>query len=95
MIVKNVNPTKLLDELLAQNIVVISLTHDRQAGNVAENTWITFAEGTDMELVQQIIDAHDPTPLQPQPTQEEILKQELAKTNAMVLELTEFILGGM
>ena len=31
----------------------------------------------------------------PQLTKEELLKQELAKTNAMVLELTEFILGGM
>jgi len=27
--------------------------------------------------------------------EKELLKQELAKTNAMVLELTEFILGGM
>lgn len=31
----------------------------------------------------------------PQPTKEELLKQELTKTNAMVLELTEIILGGM
>ena len=27
--------------------------------------------------------------------EKELLKKELAKTNAMVLELTEFILGGM
>lgn len=33
----------------------------------------TFAEGTDMELVQQIIDAHDPTPLPLQPTQDDYL----------------------
>jgi hypothetical protein len=29
------------------------------------------------------------------PTKEEILEQELANTNAMILELTELILGGM
>lgn len=31
----------------------------------------------------------------PIPTKEEMLEQELANTNAMILELTELILGGM
>ena len=80
MLVENVNPNKLHDELLNANIDVLTLSHDitpemREQGQyIAENTWITFAEGTDMDLVQQIIDAHDPTPLPQPPTAEERLE---------------------
>ena len=87
--VENINVNKLCDELISKGIVPLLIE------SVENTTCITFEDDTDMDLVQQIIDAHDPTPLPPQPTQEELLKQELAKTNAMVLELTEFILGGM
>ena len=86
--VENINVNQLCDELISKGIILLLVE------SIENTTWITFKDGTDMDLVQQIIDAHDPTPL-PQPTQEELLKQELAKTNAMVLELTEFILGGM
>lgn len=95
MLIKNVNPNQLQNEFTANNIVTISFINDRKDGYIAENTWVEFAKDTDMGLVQQIIDAHDPKPLPPQPTQEELLKQELTKTNSMVLELTEIILGGM
>jgi hypothetical protein len=37
----------------------------------------TFPEGTDMTLVQQVIDAHDPTPLPPQPTETEQLRADV------------------
>lgn len=33
----------------------------------------TFADDTNMDLVQQIIDAHDPTPIPPAPTQDDFL----------------------
>jgi len=70
MIVRNVNPTKLHDELIAHGIVPISVKHDRRKGDfIAENTWITFADGTDMTVVQQVIDAHNPTPYPPTPTE--------------------------
>lgn len=36
---------------------------------------IIFKAGTDMTLVQQIIDAHDPTPLPPKPTADERIKE--------------------
>ncbi|MCT6925407.1 hypothetical protein [Metasolibacillus sp.] len=56
----------------------------------------TFADDTDMDLVQQIIDAHDPTPILPTPTAEERmtqLEQEnklLKAQNAALVEQTEF-----
>lgn len=70
MIIKNVNPSKLQDDLINAGIMPISVINDRKEGQiVAENTWITFTEDTDMDLAQQIIDTHDPMPLPPQPTE--------------------------
>ena len=89
VICNNVNPTKLHDELILNGIVPLTLEEDKNEGDyVAENTWITFAEGTDMDLAQQIIDAHNPTPVATPPTELEILKQE----NEMLKETMDFIL---
>ena len=61
----NVNADKLHDELLASGIIPLLVE------SLEDKTWITFADGEDMGLVQQIIDAHDPTPSPPQPTVED------------------------
>lgn len=68
----NVNPTKLHNELIARGIFPISV---ESAGN---DTFIRFSEGTDMQLVQSVIDAHDPTPLPAPKSKEEIIKEEIA-----------------
>lgn len=89
MIVNNVNPNKLHDELINAGLPPILVTNDRKEGQiVAENTWIIFEDGTDMNLVQQIIDAHDATPLPPKPSEKERLE---ALEQAMI----EMIMGGM
>lgn len=77
MLLKNINPNKLHDELINAGILPISVTHNRVDGEqIAENTEIKLAEGADMALVQAIIDTHDPAPL-PQPkTDIEILQEE-------------------
>jgi hypothetical protein len=62
-----VNTNKLHDELIAHGIVPLLV---QSKDNV---TWITYPEGTDMAAVQAIIDAHDPTPVPPQPTEADYL----------------------
>jgi len=72
--ISNVNPNKLHDELLKASISPVLTEHDRPVGEyIAPNTWITFTDDTDMTVVQAIIDAHDPTPQPPQPTQDDYL----------------------
>lgn len=85
---KNVNPTKLVDELVAHGIIPVLVKHDRKEGeHIAENTWITFADDADMDLVQQVIDAHDPSPL-PRPETPEQRIAALEDENAfLALEL--------
>lgn len=76
MIVKNVNPNKLHDELINVGIVPLLVTHDLIDGEItAENTEIIFADGVDMVAVQAVIDVHNPEPLPNLPTTEERLKQ--------------------
>ena len=79
MIVKNVNVNKLHDEFISNGIKpspVFKL--DNGDGD------FTFPEGTDMTAVQAVIDAHDPTPLPPQPTKEELLQKEIDELKAVV-----------
>lgn len=101
VIINSVNPTKLLSEFTAANIIWCNATNDLMyddngvATTYMANLTVDFAVGTDMQLVQQVIDEHDPTPSELQPTREEVLEQELARTNEMILELTELMLGGM
>lgn len=84
-----VNTNKLHDELIANGIVPL-LVESKD-----DKTWITFADDTDMTLVQAVIDAHDPTPLPPQPTQEEKIAQ-LEEQLATTQEALDFlIMGGM
>ena len=86
---KNVNPNKLHDELISANLIPSLLQSDKSVGeHIAPNTWITFPQDTDMVLAQQIIDAHDPTPLPQPPSEKERLE-------ALEQAMLEMILGGM
>jgi hypothetical protein len=62
-----VNTNKLHDELIKAGVIPI-LVESKD-----NDTWITFADGTDMTVVQTVITAHDPTPLPPQPTEADYL----------------------
>ena len=66
MIIKNVNVHKLLDELIGSGIVWTkqSDTVDYLNGETTGDCVIEFADDTDLDLVQQIIDTHDPSPIQ-------------------------------
>lgn len=83
MIVNNCNVNKLHDEFIKAGIYPFPVV-------VLENGDgdFTFPEGTDMELVQQIIDTHDPAPIPPKPTPEERLE-------ALEAAMLELILGGV
>lgn len=86
MIIENILRDKFHDELINAGIrpkFVGSIDNDSQLGAV-----IKFEEGTDMVLVQQIIDTHDPTPLPKQLTENEIIMLAIA-------DLAEIVLGGM
>ncbi|WP_313413129.1 hypothetical protein [Sedimentibacter sp.] len=78
MIINNVNPNKLHDELIVAGIVPLSVMHDRKDGEItAENVWMTFADGADMIAVQAVIDAHNPEPIQQEPTEIEKLQSQI------------------
>jgi len=85
---KNVNTNKLHDELIANGIIPMLVESSE------DNTWITFAEDADMELVQQIIDAHDTTPLPPPLSEIEKLRLESAQANAELFEMMLMFIGG-
>lgn len=88
MEIKNVNPDKLLDEFVGKGIIPVTVKHNRDYSEyIAKVTWVSFSEDTDMELVQKIIAAHDPTPLTKEPTEMERLRQEnrLLKVQTQIL----------
>lgn len=88
MEIKNVNAEKLHLELINNGIKPIAVEHNTSDNEyIASTVWITFEKDTDMELVQQIIDEHDPTPLPPKPTKEELLELKLAQNTAETIEL--------
>lgn len=75
MIVNNIVPNKLHQEL-ADAGVNCSISHNLEDGRYfVGGCEIKFADNTDMVLVQQIIDSHNPTPLPKLPTTEERLQQ--------------------
>lgn len=84
------NINKLHDELIVKGIKPLLIE------SLNDKTWVTFADNTDMDLVQQIIDAHDPTPLPPLKTREQILEERLQVTEDALLGLMDIIMmGGM
>lgn len=69
MIVKNVVPNKLHQELVDAG-VECSVSHNLEDGRYfVGDCEIKFADNTDMSAVQAVIDAHNPAPLLPQPTE--------------------------
>ena len=94
MIVKNVNPNQLLDELIEMGInsEYIFITSDIQLGEyIAENTEITFGENVDRELIEQVIENHNPTPPPKAITPEERMKA-LEKENERLNKENEKLL---
>ena len=82
MIIKNCNVNKLHDEFIENGInpyPVLKLENG--------DGEFVFTEGTDVELVQQIIDRHNPTPLPKKPTEQE-------RIEALENALLEIVLGG-
>ena len=82
MIIKNCNVNKLHDELRKAGIKPFPV-FELENGDGD----FTFADGTDMELVQQIIEKHDPTPLPPQPTETEMLMDYVVDVDFRVVLL--------
>ena len=82
MIIKNVNVSKLHDEFIESGIkpypVFILENGDGD---------FTFSENTDIELVQQIIAAHDPAPLSLKPTQTEELMNYILEVDFRLIML--------
>lgn len=86
MIMKNVNVNKLHNEFIENGIRPFPVLElENGEGD------FTFESDTDMNLVQQIIDAHEPTPLPTPLTENELLKISQAEQFETILEL----LGGM
>lgn len=89
--VQNVVPSKLHQELIDSGIEC-SVSHNLEDGRYfIGECEIKLAEGTDMELVQQIIDAHIPTVLPVSKTDIELIKLSQANQFETILE----ILGGL
>ena len=94
MIVQNVAPNKLHQELINVGIEC-SVFHNLEDGRYfIGECEINFADGTDMVLVQQIIDAHNPTPLQKPLSEIEKIRLEQAQSNAELFEMMLMLTGG-
>lgn len=84
MLVKNVVPNKLHDELIKANINC-SIQHNLEDGRYfVGDCEISFFGDVDLTAVQAIIDAHNSTPLPPQqePTEQQQLNAQLLLENA-------------
>lgn len=100
MIIKNVNHIKLLSEFDVANITYDkqNISHNMQYdsfGKPLQDTCdldIKFAINTNMQLVQAIIDTHDPTPIESMPTELDILKEQIASQQAIIDELLFYVI---
>lgn len=82
MIIKDVHRNKLHNELLAKDINLIGVFAIDDTDYGAE---INFDDGTDMTLVQSVLDTHDPTPI-PTINPEDVLnaKIEVQTINTLI-----------
>lgn len=85
MIFEHVNRLKLSQELHDAGVVCHVFAIDDSSEYGAN---IIFADGTDMDLVQSIVDAHDPTPIAPQPSQDDFLLDLELRMTMLELGLT-------
>lgn len=91
MILQNVLRNKLHQELVNGGVgvtTVFAIDDSEYGAN------ITFDNGTNMELVQQIIDAHDPTPIPALLSETELLRLEMARSNAEMFEMVVSLMTG-
>ena len=87
MIVNNVVPNKLHQEL-ADAGIECNVFHNLEDGRyIVGECEIKFAESADMVLAQQIIDAHDSTPL-PRPKTD---KERISDLETLILQLNGVI----
>lgn len=85
---KNTTATKLHQELINSEVSVLLIEQ------IDNGTQVTTANDADMLLVQQVADAHDPTPL-PHPLSDiEKLRLEQAQANAEMFEMLITMTGG-
>lgn len=90
MLINNINPNKLHNELITIGIVPILVQTDIKNNEyIASNTWITFANDVDMAVVQAVIGAHNPELLPPKLTEEE------QRITDLELAMAEILGGGL
>lgn len=76
MILTNINPSKLMGEFIKAGIDVnnMLITSDATIKNpIATKATLHIDSATNTDLIAKIIDAHDPTPIPPPPTQDDFL----------------------
>lgn len=83
---------KLHQELVNAGVDVISVIAINESEIGAK---ITFAPDVDMQLIQSIVDAHDPTPIPPQLSEVEKLRLEQAQANTELIQLIMMMGGGI
>lgn len=93
---KIINITKLQDELLNNGVVFKNyITADLIDDNgITEKAECVFADDTDINLAQGIIDNHNPTPLPRPLTEIEQLRLETARANTELFEMMLMMNGG-
>lgn len=88
--ISNVNHNKLYDEMITAKIEI--KLAERPSDTIGSSVFY-FADGTDIQLVQQIIDEHDTAPL-PRPLSDiEKLRLEQAQANSELVQLI-MMMGG-
>lgn len=85
---KNVNTNKLHNELIASGIVPLLVE------SLDDTTWITFADGTDLTLVQAIIDVHDMTPPPMPKSENQLFREQNTDLNLQIIDIYEILLTG-
>lgn len=85
MILKHVHRNKIHQEFVdaGLRVLVVSAINDSEIG-----ADITFASGSDMDLIQAIIEAHDPMPLPAPLTQQDLvnnLGQQVAQLKLQIM----------
>lgn len=84
-----VNGNKLHDELIAAGITPVLVE------SLDETTWITYTEDTDMDAVQCVLAAHDPSPAPIERTDIEKLKIRTAANEDALAGMMDLMMGGM
>lgn len=92
MIFENVHRNKFHGELIENNITPVSVF---AIDNSQYGARVIFDEGVNMDLVQQIVENHNPTPSPQQLTEIETLRLENAQANAELFEMMLMLTGGL